>query len=70
MLEKMHVEVMYSDKFNNSIKKSKKLSNNLYWKYSREAIGSIILSQDKLDGIVFLSTFPCGLDSLVNPWLF
>ena len=66
MLEKMHVEVIYSDKFNNSIKESKKLSNNLYWKYSREAIGSIILSQDKLDGIVFLSTFPCGLDSLVN----
>lgn len=66
MLEKMHVEVIYSDKFSNSIKESKKLSNNLYWKYSREAIGSIVLSQDKLDGIVFFSTFPCGLDSLVN----
>ena len=21
---------------------------------------------DKIDGVIFLSTFPCGLDSLVN----
>jgi len=42
------------------------LSNGLYWKYSREIIGSIELCKDKVDGIIFLSTFPCGLDSLVN----
>ena len=25
-----------------------------------------MLCKDKVDGIIFLSTFPCGLDSLVN----
>ena len=49
MLEKMHVEVIYSDKFNNSIKESQKLSNNLYSKYSREAIGSIIFMISMVD---------------------
>ena len=40
------------------------LSKDLYWKYSRDAIGAIPLCE-KVDGIIFLSTFPCGLDSLV-----
>ena len=38
----------------------------IYFKYSKDIIGSIKLVQDKVDGIVFLSAFPCGLDSLVN----
>ena len=68
ILEKMNVEVIYSDQFDSELsnKLSNKLANNLYWKYTKESIGSIILSQNKIDGIVFLSTFPCGLDSLAN----
>lgn len=60
--------VIYSDLFDRSkcMEKSLNLSNGLYWKYSREIIGSIELCKDKVDGIIFLSTFPCGLDSLVN----
>lgn len=45
------------------------LSRNLYWKFNKELIGSIPLLQDKIDGILFLSTFPCGPDSLVNELL-
>lgn len=68
LLEKMNIEIIYSDYFDKKMTKeaAKMLSQNLYWKYSKESIGSIILSKEKIDGIIFLSTFPCGIDSLVN----
>lgn len=68
LLEKMGIDIIYSDQFDNKLsnKLSKKISKNLYWKYSKESIGTIFLTQNKIDGIIFLSTFPCGLDSLAN----
>lgn len=45
---------------------SKKLSRMLYWKYNKENIGSIPFCEDKIDGIILLSAFPCGPDSIVN----
>ena len=42
------------------------LSPNLYWKYNKELIGTIHLLKDNIDGVLFLSSFPCGPDSLVN----
>lgn len=52
--------------YNKAIKLSKKLSKDLYWTYSKILIGSILYYKDKIDGIIFLSTFPCGLDSITN----
>ena len=68
VLEDNDITVIYSDLFNSSKanKLSKKLSKNLYFKFNKESIGSIELVKDKVDGIIFLSTFPCGPDSLVN----
>lgn len=70
-LEKLNCEVIYSDKFDyqNAKDEVAKYSKNLYWKYSKEAISSLKYL-DKVDGVVFLSTFPCGLDSLVNELIF
>lgn len=65
-LEKFDCEVIYSDLFESTGDLSIYLSKDLYWKYSKENIGSIVLCQEKIDGILFLSSFPCGLDSLVN----
>ena len=67
ILEKYNIDIIYSDLFDKELtnKYGYDLSNGLYWKYSKEAIGSIILS-DSVDGIIFFSSFPCGLDSLVN----
>jgi predicted nucleotide-binding protein (sugar kinase/HSP70/actin superfamily) len=67
-LEKLGCTVIYSDLFDKELcrKKALEFSPNIYWKYSKESIGSIGLCGDKVDGIIFLSTFPCGLDSLVN----
>ena len=65
MLNELDVQVIYSDLFN--IKdESKEYSKELYWKYNKENIGSISKCIERIDGIIFLSTFPCGPDSLVN----
>lgn len=71
-LESNNIEIIYSDLFHNDITNdlSKKLSYGLYFKYNKENIGSIPLTEDKVDGIIFLSTFPCGPDSLVNELVF
>jgi len=67
-LEKENIEIIFSDKFDEKItnKLSEKLSKDLYFKYSKDNIGSIEYSKDKIDGIIFLSAFPCAPDSLVN----
>lgn len=67
-LEKQNCEVIYCDQFESEVTNelSKYLSRELYWKYSKENIGSIILTNENVDGIIFLTTFPCALDSLVN----
>lgn len=64
-LESIGCIAIYSDLFD-SDEEGYKLSSGLYWKFSRSIIGSIELCKDKVDGIIFLSSFPCGLDSLVN----
>lgn len=45
---------------------SQYFSNTLYWKYSKEMIGALYYTINQIDGIIFISTYPCGIDSLVN----
>lgn len=67
-LKQLGVIVIYSDKFDNEETEelAYTLSDTIYFKYSKENIGAIPLTYKKIDGIIFLSSFPCGLDSLVN----
>ncbi len=67
-LTKENAEIIYSDKFNDKItnKLSQKISKNLYFKYSKESIGALVYCLDKIDGIIFITSFPCAPDSLVN----
>jgi len=65
ILKEFDIEIIYSDLFFDK-DESKKYTKGLYWKYSKESISSISKCIDKIDGIIFLSVFPCGLDSLVN----
>lgn len=67
-LKKLNVEIIMSDLFDSQLtnKRANELSHNLYWKYSKELIGAIQLVKYKIDGILFVTTFPCGPDSLVN----
>ena len=66
-LEDLGVEVIYADIPDGEAMcgYSKRLSKSMYWKYNKELIGSVEYYKDKIDGIVFLTTFPCGPDSLV-----
>ena len=49
-----------------SICYAKEFSSTLYFLYSKEIIGSAFYYKNVVDGIIFLSSFPCGPDSLVN----
>lgn len=49
-----------------SLSRTRELSQTLYWLYNKELVGSIKLLEDKIDGIILLTAFPCGPDSLVN----
>ena len=68
ILNELNIEIIYSDLFDKEEANinSKKLSNTLYFKYSKEIIGSIPRLINKIDGIIFITAFPCSLDSLVN----
>jgi predicted nucleotide-binding protein (sugar kinase/HSP70/actin superfamily) len=45
---------------------SSKISSTLYWKFNKENIGAISYCGDLINGIILLSSFPCGPDSIVN----
>ena len=48
---------------------SPQISHTCKWEMSREITGSIAMHCDKVDGIILLSAFPCGPDSMVNELL-
>ncbi len=66
-IEKQGLDVLYSDIVGHKIARKlvKNLSTDLYWTYNKEIIGAIEYYKDKIDGVLFLQTFPCGPDSLV-----
>lgn len=49
-----------------AIKASEAISKTLPWAYNKHLVGAIELYKDNIDGIVLLTTFPCGPDSMVN----
>ena len=67
-LRKMGAVPIYADNVDrhDALKQSVKVSPTLKWEFSKEIVGSIQLNHNKIDGIVLLSVFPCGPDSMVN----
>lgn len=67
-LEENNIIPIYSNKLDKKTMTffSSYFSNTLYWKYSKEMIGSLYYTKNMIDGIIFISTYPCGIDSLVN----
>ena len=49
-----------------AMKCSTELSPTCRWQFSREIVGGIAMYRNKVDGIIFLSAFPCGPDAMVN----
>lgn len=44
----------------------KNISETIFWKSSKNLLNGICSNLNNIDGIVYLSVFPCGTDSLVN----
>ena len=67
-LEDMGATVVYADAMDHerAYKKSFEFSGTMPWLINRELIGSILLAQDDIDGIVLISAFPCGPDSMTD----
>lgn len=67
-LSNENIDILYSDRMNKkeAICYADDFSHTLYWLYSKESIGSLINYKNAIDGIIYLSSFPCGVDSLVN----
>ena len=43
-----------------------KITKTLPWAFNKELVGAIEISKEKVDGIILITTFPCGPDSLIN----
>lgn len=67
-LEKNNIEIIYSDKYDTKYleQEVKKISPKNYWTYNKEIIGAISHYQELVDGIILITSFPCGPDSLSN----
>ena len=51
---------------NEATKIARELSPTLKWSYNQELLGAIDMYRGDIDGIILLTAFPCGPDSLVN----
>ncbi|WP_239285027.1 acyl-CoA dehydratase activase-related protein [Collinsella sp. An2] len=49
-----------------SLKRSYEFSHSIPWIVNRELIGSILALHDHIDGIVLMSAYPCGPDSMCD----
>jgi predicted nucleotide-binding protein (sugar kinase/HSP70/actin superfamily) len=67
-LKGLNIDVIYADIFEEEMigNKYKSISKRVYWTYNKELLESIMNYYEKIDGIILLTSFPCGPDSLVN----
>lgn len=67
-LSSLGADVLFSDYEDrlDCLKSSYRFSGTLPWIINREIVGACMNLMDKIDGIVILSAYPCGPDSLVD----
>lgn len=68
MLEEMGVTPILADRVDRkeALRQSAKVSPTIKWEMSRELMGSIQMHRKQIDGVILLSAYPCGPDSMVN----
>jgi len=65
-LNKNNITIIHAHLNNCKTDKYKEYSKTLYWTYSKNLVNGLAMYEGYVDGIIFLTTFPCGPDSLVN----
>lgn len=60
------IEIIYSDIFDDRMidQECREISSDVHWTHSKKLLAAINYYEPFVDGIVFLSSFPCGPDSL------
>lgn len=68
LLTNNNIEIIYSDLYDDKYleKEVLEISKKNYWTYNKEIIASIVHYQEQVDGIILITSFPCGPDSLSN----
>lgn len=68
MLKDMDVTPLFADYVDKkkAFRKSKEFSDTLPWQTNRELVGAILELYSQIDGIVLISAFPCGPDSMAD----
>lgn len=68
MLERLGTRVLFSDacERERAVAASERFSATMPWVVNREICGSIMLLSEHVDGIVLVSAFPCGPDSMTD----
>ena len=67
-LEKNGIDVVYADIYDDKdIEKDvQTISSDVYFTFNKELIGGIAKYKDNVGGIILVTSFPCGPDSLIN----
>jgi len=68
-LESMGASVIYADRLKSAVRASafiEKFAPGLYWTYHKELFNAVELYRNRVDGLVFVTAFPCGPDALVH----
>lgn len=67
-LEKLDMNIVYADLNENCYKNEgwQNFSKTLYWRDSKELLSGLNNYLEKVDGVIFISVFTCGPDSLVT----
>lgn len=67
-LEKLGITPVLANEFDSGLcaAAAAGVSKTLYWFYNKELAGATSLYGAKTDGIIFITAFPCGPDSLVT----
>ncbi|MBS6941322.1 MAG: hypothetical protein KH142_07605 [Slackia piriformis] len=67
-LRDMGAAVLLAHDFDHAraLKESKRFSSTMPWIVNRELVGAMLCLHERIDGIVLISAFPCGPDSMTN----
>ncbi len=67
ILKDNNIEVILSNRFfDEENEEYQSISKDLYWSKNIDSLNAIMRCKDKIDGLILISAFPCGPDSLVN----
>lgn len=64
---KEHIDVIFSHIVDHkkAADASLSISQDLYWTYHKDLVGSLAMNRNAVDGVVYLMAFSCGPDALV-----